>query len=344
MNLPEKIANERELDDVLSIPMPGVTELMGRLDGDIMILGIAGKMGVSLGRQAVNAIRAAGVEKSVYGVARFSDAEQFGKLAEYGIKAIKCDLSDPDEVAKLPRVKNIIFMAGRKFGTGGGGEALTWKMNVIVPAIVGRHFAGSRMVAFSTGCIYPLIPADGVNCTEAVTPEPVGEYAQSCLGRERVFESCLGDFGGKLLLYRLNYAIDLRYGVLHDVASKVWNNEPIQLGVNRFNIIWQGDANAYALRALELADNPAVPLNVTGQETLDIRDIALEFGRAFGREVKFEGEPGTCYLSDASRCFELLGRPNVSLEWMVKQQAEWFLSGGRSLGKPTHFEVNNGKF
>lgn len=342
--LPEKIADEEMLEQLLSRPSNEVVEMMKRLDGDIMILGIAGKIGVTMGRQAVEAIRAAGVGKTVYGVARFSNPETMEHLRRNGIEPIRCDLLNQDEVAALPDVRNIIFMAGRKFGTDGA-EAQTWAMNVLAPAYVGRRFASSRIVAFSTGCVYPLVDAATGGCSEQVKPEPVGEYAQSCLGRERIFEYCASAFGTASVMFRLNYAIDLRYGVLDDIARRVIGGLPVSRGVSHFNVIWQGDTTNYALLALELASNPVDYLNVTGPEIIRVEEIAEAFGRAFGKKVVYEGEPsGRCYLNNASKCFSRYGRPTVPLEWMIARQADWILAGGRSLGIPTHFEVNNGKF
>ncbi len=336
--------NEEMLDNLLADPGSDLIEMMKRLPGDIMILGINGKMGLTMGRLAVNAIRTAGCSKQVIGVSRFSDPEGRRKLEEWGIRTIACDLLDRNAVVELPQVPNVIFMAGRKFGTDGA-EDLTWAMNVLAPAYVGEHFKESRIVAFSTGCVYPLTSAETGGCTEAVTPEPVGDYSQSCLGRERIFSYCSRTYGTRVLLFRLNYAIDLRYGVLHDIAEQVWNNRPVNNTVGHFNVIWQGDANRYALRALEYAGSPAVPLNITGPETIPVEYIAEKFGELMERPVSYTGTPGDkCYLNNAAKAFSLFGYPRMSLEKMIEMQAEWFKNGGRSLGKPTHFEVNNGKF
>lgn len=344
MLFPEKIENEAHLEEIMSQPMPEVIEMMKRLKGDIMILGIAGKMGVTLGRQAVEAIKAAGVSKKVIGVARFSNPAAKQQLEEHGIETIKCDLLNWHEVNALPQVENVIFMAGRKFGTEGS-EALTWAMNAVIPNYVGEHFKNSRLVVFSTGCVYPLVGAATGGCTEADAPAPIGEYPQSGLARERVFEYCAKKNNTPLLLFRLNYAIDTRYGVLHDIASLVWNEQPVSLGVSHFNVVWQGDANAYALRSLELASSDIEYLNVTGPETISIQFIAEAFAKAFGKEVRYVGTPSEkCYLNNASKCFHRLGYPHVSLQWMIERTAEWFMMGGSSLGKPTHFEVNDGKF
>ncbi len=344
MKYSEHIACTLELEEILAIPNAELIEMMARLDGDIMILGIAGKMGVTMGRLAVNAIRAAGVEKKVFGVARFSNPEDREKLQSWGIETIACDLLDQEAVRKLPQVRNIVFMAGRKFGTEGS-EVLTWAMNVLAPAYVAEHFRDSRIVAFSTGCVYPLVGVGTCGCTEDVPPSPVGEYSQSCLGRERIFQFYSDKYGTKLLLFRLNYSIDLRYGVLHDIARNIWEGKPVDNTVGYFNVIWQGDANSNALRSLELADSPAAILNVTGPEIASVEKTALMLGKLMGKDVSFKGVPGDlCYLNNSAKMCRCLGYPSVSLEQMIRWQADWIVNGGVSIGKPTHFEVNNGKF
>ena len=344
MDYPERFGSVEELENFLSRPTEGLIDMMKRIDGDVMILGIAGKMGVTMGRQALNAVKVAGVSKKVIGVSRFSKTEEREKLESWGIETIACDLLDREAVEKLPRVKNIVFLAGRKFGTGGS-EAQTWAMNILAPSYVGAHFRDSRIVAFSTGCVYPLVGIASCGCTEEVVPEPVGEYSQSCLGRERIFQYCAQKYGTKVLLFRLNYAIDLRYGVLHDIARSVWEERPVDNTVGYFNVIWQGDANSNALRALELSGSPANVLNVTGPEIGSVEQTALQFGRLFGKSVTFKGTPGNaCYLSNSARMCRTFGYPNVSLDQMIFWQADWIRSGGISIGKPTHFEVNNGKF
>jgi nucleoside-diphosphate-sugar epimerase len=340
----EKLDSVEKLDAFLSIPHEGVVEMMKRLPGDIMILGIAGKMGVTMGRQAVEAIKKAGVDKKVYGVARFSNPEERTKLDKAGVITIACDLSDREQVNQLPQIPNVIFMAGRKFGTGGS-EELTWAMNVLVPALVAEHFKDSRIVAFSTGCVYPLMSVKEGGCTEDVPPAPVGEYSQSCLGRERVFEYYSKKNGTKVLLFRLNYSVDLRYGVLHDIGQAIWEGREVNNTVGYFNVIWQGDANAAALRALELADSPCAILNVTGPETATVEKAAKIMGEIMGKEVKFAGTPGDLnYLNDSGKMCALFGYPRMGLDEMIRLQAKWIADGGISIGKPTHFEVNNGKF
>ena len=333
-----------KLEACLSVPHPELIAMMKRLSGDIMILGIAGKMGVTMGLQALAAVRAAGVEKMIYGAARFSNPEERSKLEKAGVRTIVCDLLDPEQVKALPQIPNIIFMAGRKFGTDGS-EDLTWAMNVLAPALVAEHFKNSRIVAFSTGCVYPLRSVAQGGCDESVPPAPVGEYSQSCLGRERIFQYYSRRNGTPMLLFRLNYSVDLRYGVLHDIGRAVWEGREVNNTVGYFNVIWQGDANAAALRCLELAESPCAVLNVTGPETASVEKTARLMGAIMGKEVKFSGAPGELnYLNDSGKMCRLFGYPRVSLDEMILHQARWIAAGGVSIGKPTHFEVNNGKF
>jgi nucleoside-diphosphate-sugar epimerase len=343
--LPASIPDEAALDELLSRPSDDMVALMERLEGDIIVLGVAGKMGVSLASMAKRAIEAAGVDKRVIGVARFSDPDARAALDRQGVETIKADLLDREAVAALPAVRNVIYMVGRKFGTQGR-EDLTWATNVVAPDNAAQHFKESRIVVFSTGCVYPLVTAASGGCTEATPPNPVGEYAQSCLGRERVFGYWSREHGTPVCLFRLNYAIDLRYGVLYDIAGRVLAGEPVNLSAGHFNVIWQGDANARALLALEHAASPPLPLNVTGPETVPVRYAAETFARLFETEVTFTGEDtgSRMYLSNAARSMALFGYPTVPLLTMIRHQADWLRSGGRSLGKPTHFEVVDGEF
>lgn len=341
MNAP---ANENELEALLSEPQPETIELMRRLDGDIILLGVAGKVGPGIARMAQRACKLAGVEKRIIGVARFSDASQKDALEADGIETIVCDLSDPAQVAALPRAKNVIFLAGRKFGEVGS-EPLTWVMNVIVPSNVAQTFKDSRIVAYSTGCVYPLLAAGQPGSKEINPPEPVGEYANSCLGRERMFDYYGQKNNTPVLQYRLNYSVDLRYGVLPDIARAVWEERPVSLAVPEFNCIWQGDNNNRTLLCLEHATNPPTVLNITGPETLKTRDVAEQFGRLFNKPVSFTGTPGDkMFLSDASRSVELFGPPKVSAEQLIQMTAQWIQQGGRDLNKPTHFQVTDGQF
>ncbi len=344
MELEGKIGSIDELEALLSRPSQALIELMKRLSGDIIILGVSGKIGVSLGLQAMSAIHAAGVNKKVYGVARFTDIKEREKLSSAGVIPITCDLMEREQVESLPYVENVIFMAGRKFGTSGS-EEVTWAMNVMVPALVAEHFKASRIVAFSTGCVYPLRTVEEGGCTEECPPAPIGEYSQSCLGRERIFEYFSRKNGTKLLLFRLNYSVDLRYGVLDDIGRAIWEGRKVNNTVGYFNAIWQGDVTANALRSLELADNPPVVLNVTGPEVASVEETAHEMARLMGKRVVFNGEAGKWnYLSDSSKMCQLFGKPSISLAELIHMQADWISHGGRSIGKPTHYEVNNGRF
>lgn len=337
-------ANENELELKLSEPYSETVELMKRLDGDILLLGVAGKVGPSLARLAVRACEAAGVKKRIIGVARFSDPEQKTALERDGVETIVCDLSDADQVAALPKVKNVIYLAGRKFGDVGS-EPLTWIMNVVVPHNVGAAFAGSRIVAFSTGCVYALADVTGKGSPESERPVPVGEYANSCLGRERVFDYHSEKSGSSVLHYRLNYAIDLRYGVLSDIALPIWEGRPVDRSVPVFNVIWQGDANNRALLCLEHTAVPGKPLNITGPEFLNTEEVAMKFGELLGKPVTFKGEPvKTAYLNDATESFKLFGQPKVSADELIQMTADWIKGGGRNLNKPTHFTVTDGQF
>jgi len=300
-------------------------------------LGAGGKMGPSLARLCRRAADAAGAPRRIIAVSR-------RRIEVPGVESIACDLLDRAGIAALPDCPNILYLAGRKFGSTGSPE-LTWAMNTILPAIVASRFPESRMVAFSTGNVYPLRAVSTGGSRETDPPAPVGEYAQSCLGRERVFEFFSSHRGLQCLLFRLNYAVDLRYGVLVDIARKVFANEPVSLGVPAFNVIWQRDANSYALRSLEFCASPPRVLNITGRETFSVREAAEFFAARFGRRPRFDGTEGPCaLLSDASASHELMGLPEVSGKELMELVAAWVETGGESLDKPTHFEVADGKF
>ncbi len=331
---------EEELDEYLSRPTDRLIQMMKSLSGDIMILGAGGKMGPSVAMTARKALDKAGVSREVIAV----DKKPLKHMEEKGIRTIECDLLNYEDVRNLPRAENIIFMAGRKFGEVGS-EPLTWMINCIVPYNTASCFTESRWVAFSTGCVYPLVPTDGKGCSEDVAPAPVGEYAHSCLGRERIFDYFSQKYGFPLLHFRLNYSVELRYGVLVDVARAVHNNEPVSRSVTKANILWQADAVERALLSLQYGSSPPRILNVTGKDTIDILEVARTFGRIFGKEVRFTGEDtGMGYLSDASQSIELFGEPSVSVEQMIEWIADWLRRGGRLYDAPTHFEVTDGQF
>jgi len=344
MPLPERITSETELEDLLSAPTDDDVATVARLEPDILILGAGGKMGPSLARRVRRAAERAGTGSRVLAVSRFSSREARESLEADGIPTLACDFTSAPAISGLPRFPNVMFLAGRKFGTTDRTD-ITWTTNTVVPARVAEHFNDARMVVFSTGNVYPLVPADGPAPTEQDPPMPVGEYAQSCLGRERVVEFVSREAGLRALMFRLNYAVDLRYGTLVDVARKVYAGEPIDLTVGYFNAIWQGDANSYALRSLELCESPPQVLNVTGPERISVREAAQWFGTFFKREPRFVNQEGpVALLSDSSRCRALLGAPGVSQERLRQWVAHWVAAGGASLNKPTHFEAADGRF
>ena len=336
--------NEAQLDEALSAPGSGLIKDFTALDGDIMILGAGGKIGPTLAAMAKSAVKQSGIERRVIAVSRFSDPYAVKLFENKQIECIPCDLTRPDEIARLPKVKNIIYMAGRKFGTSGA-ECETWEMNAAVPAYVTQHFEDARYVVFSTSNIYPFASCTSGGNTEDVPPSPIGEYAISCLGRERIFEYAAKHFGAKVLQFRLSYAIDLRYGILYDICSWIMNGKSVPLAVPAFNCVWQRYANEVALRSLLLASENVEILNVTGPELVSVRSAATRLGQLLGREVKFEGEEGEKgILCNSSKCVRLFGYPDMGLEEMMEKQAEWVLGGGRQLNKPTHFEESKGKF
>jgi nucleoside-diphosphate-sugar epimerase len=339
--LPERFASVAELEEFLSAPTADLVADLARVPGDILVLGVAGKMGPTLARLA----KRAAPTKRVVGVARFSDPAVRDELAKHGIETIVCDLLERGSVARLPRLDNVVFMAAMKFGAGSN-PALTWAMNVHVPAIVAETFAGARIVAFSTGCVYPFVPVAAGGATEE-TPAipPAGDYANSCVGRERMFEFFSARFATPGRMLRLNYAIDMRYGVLHDIANKVLHGVPIDLGMGHVNVIWQGDANAVALRCLARTSKPTSPINVTGPQTLEVRQLAQEFARRFTRKPQFRGQEATTgWINNAARMLREFGPPRVPIERLIDWTADWVGRGMASHGKPTHYEVRDGQY
>lgn len=344
MTKAKAIKTEIQLESYLSEPTDEVIKAIAALEGDILILGVGGKMGPTLAKQAKRAIELAGIDKKVIGVSRFSTQGLRKDLHEAGIETIAADLLSEDYLQNLPNIQNVILMAGRKFGSTGN-EHLTWAMNGYMPGRVAEKFKDSRLVVFSTGNVYPLTPVSHGGATECLPVAPIGEYAQSCLSRERICTYFSLQYGTPMAILRLNYAIDLRYGILLDIAEKVYAEESISLKMGNVNVIWQGDANAIALRAFTHCQSPPLILNVTGPEIVSIRYLASRFGTFFNKSPNFEGqEAETALLSNASQCHRLFGYPRVSLEQMIEWVAEWVRIGGTTLQKPTHFEVRDGKF
>jgi nucleoside-diphosphate-sugar epimerase len=338
------IVSTEQLEDRLSEPSQADARAMAVLEGDLLILGVGGKMGPSLARRARRACELAGVKKRIIGAARFSTPGTREFLEASGVETIQADLLDPQALADLPDAANVIFMTGRKFGSTGS-EHLTWAMNVYQPGAAAERFQRSKIVAFSSGNVYPLMPVLQGGATESTPPAPVGEYAQSALGRERMLEYFSSRHGIPVTILRLNYAIDLRYGVLLDVGQKVFERRPVNLSMGHANVIWQGDANSICLQSFALCQSPPAILNLTGPETISIRWLARRFGERFGVDPILEGtEAETALLNNAARCHRLFGYPSVTVEQMIEMVADWIGLGGATLNKPTHFETRDGKF
>jgi len=340
----ERIEDVEQLEELLSRPTPEVVESMRRMEGDLIILGVGGKIGPSLARMARRATDAAGVPRRVLGVARFSAPDLPRQLEAQGIEPIRCDLLDRSELARLPEAPNVLYLAAMKFGSTGN-EALTWAMNSYLPGMVCERYCRSRIVSYSTGNVYGLVPVNGRGSREEDSLRPDGDYAMSCLGRERIFNHFSQRLNIPCAVLRLNYATEMRYGVLVDVALKVLTGEPIDVTMGYFNAIWQGDSNAMTLRAFEQVGVPAVPINIAGQDKLRVREIAQQFGRLMDRTPTIVGsEAPDALLSDGRRGHELLGRPRVPVDRLIRWIADWHRRGGSILNKPTHFETRDGKF
>jgi len=315
-----------------------------KLKGDILILGAGGKMGPALAKLAKQAIRKAGINKKVFGVSRFSEKGLQNELNEMGIETISADLLEDDQLNKLPDAENVLYLAGMKFGTTGN-ESFTWAMNAYLPGRVGERYKNSRIVAFSTGNVYPLTPVVRGGAAEDLQPGPIGEYAQSCLGRERLFQYSSLKYKTPVLLYRLNYANDTSYGVLLEIGKMVLAKKPIDIRMGNVNVIWQGDANEIALRCLHHCETPAKVLNVTGPEILSVRWVAEEFGKIFDQKPTFNNqEETTALISNAAECSRLFGYPKVTVKQMITLIAGWLKQGGKILNKDSHFQEREGNF
>ena len=335
---------EEKLNELLTTPSDALVGDIKKIKGDIMVLGAGGKMGPTLCVLAKNAAKKAGVDKRIIAVSRGSDKIASQLMLDNGIEVIAMDLLDKEKLYSLPEVKNVIYMAGKKFGTNGN-EWQTWSMNSTLPAFVADKFRNSNIIVFSTGNLYPIVPVSHGACKEEQQPMPNGEYGMSCLARERAFEYASHAFGTNVFIYRLGFAVDLRYGVLYDIADKILKGEKISLSTPCFNFIWQGTANEIAIRALLHAQAPANVMNVTGPEIVSIKKVAMELGEHLGKQPLFEGEEGTdAYLLDSSRAVETFGYPSVSPKTLIRWQAEYILDGGRTLDKPTHFEERKGSY
>jgi nucleoside-diphosphate-sugar epimerase len=332
--------NEHDLEDMLSEPSEATTQALDVTDGNIVVLGAGGKMGPTLAMM----LKKASPDKNVYAVSRFSDKSVKQRIEKAHIETIEADLLDESNYEKLPKAENIFFMVGMKFGATGN-QPLTWAMNSYVPTLVAKHYKESRIVALSTGNVYPLLDRTGNGATEATTPDPIGEYAQSCLGRERMFEYFSQLYKTPVTLIRLNYANEPRYGIIVDLATKILNDVPIDLTMGAVNLIWQRDANDYIIRSITLADSPPTLLNVTGRDVIPVRRLAEQIATVLEKEPTFVSqEADNALLSDASRCIDALGQPETSLDQMISMIATWVASGKKTLNKPTKYDNRDGKF
>ena len=336
------IANldEAGLEYILSEPSDAVEDVLAGMTGDVVVLGAGGKMGPTLAMM----LRKIAPERNIYAVSRFSDKAAKAGIERAGIKTEEVDLLDESQYSKLPYAENVFFLAGMKFGSSGN-QPLTWAMNVYLPALVAQHYKDSKIVAFSTGNVYPLVDIDSGGATEETDPGPIGEYAQSCLGRERTFEYFSQFHGTAVTIIRLNYANEPRYGIIVDLATKILNDEPIDLTMGAVNLIWQRDANDYIIRAITLAKSPAAILNVTGPDTIPVRRLAEQIGVELGKKPKFVSrETESALLSNASYCLQTFGPPQTTLDQMVSMIVNWVASGKKTLNKPTKYNIRDGKF
>ena len=336
--------DSNKLYESLLLPSETLVSDIAGLKGDILILGVGGKMGPALARLAKQAIDRAGVKKRIMGASRFSEAGLQDELNGLGIETYEADLLQDDQLNSLPEAENVLYLAGTKFGTTGK-ESFTWAMNSYLPGRVAQKYKNSKIVVFSTGNVYPLTPVLMGGADENLTLQPVGEYAQSCLGRERLFQYYSSLYNTPILIYRLNYANDVTYGVLLEIARSVKEKKPVDLSMGHVNVIWQGDANEIALRALHHCAVPSKILNVAGPETTPVRWIAKEFGKLFGQPPEFvDEEQDTALLSNAAESFRLFGYPKVPLKKMMELIVEWINEGGKIINKPTHFQERTGQF
>lgn len=344
MQLPEMISDEQQLDDVLTVPSDALVASVAGLSGNVVVLGVGGKMGGTLAVRLRRALERAGSSARVIGVSRFSDEHARQFLEQRAVETVTADVLDPDQVAALPDADRVVYLVGRKFGTSGA-EAETWAMNAVPPLFVCRRYAGIPLVAYSTGAVYDLVPVASGGSREHDPLEPRGEYGNAAVARERLFQWASIRFGTPVCLIRLYYANDLRYGVIRDIAENVYNERPVDLSMGFVNLIWQGDAVDLSLRAFACAEVPASALNITGPETVSVRYLAQRFGELLGKTPVLSNESASdALLGNASRAAGLFGYPQVPLEHVIRWTAGWVASGGRGLGKPTHWEVRDGRY
>jgi hypothetical protein len=340
----DKIADVAQLDDMLSEPTDGAVKTLAKYKGDIMIVGVGGKVGPSLARMVVRASEAAGTKRRIMGVSLNYAPGVEEDLNKHGIETLTCDLLNEGQLAKMPDAPIVIYMAGMKFGSSGA-ESLTWAMNAYLPGMVTQKYRKSRISAFSTGNIYGLTPVNGRGSVETDPANPLGDYAQSCLGRERIFDHFSRVLKVPVTIVRLNYAVEMRYGILYDLATQVWAGKTVDLTMGNCNVIWQGDSNAMVIQSLDLAASPPYYLNVSGPEILRVREVCETYGKLMGKKVSFKGkEAETALINNGEHGHGLFGKPRVPVSKVIEWTADWVMRGGVSLGKPTHFDVRDGKF
>ncbi len=340
----ERIENLEQLEDLLSWPTAEVVELLGRLEGDVIVLGAGGKIGPSLTRMIRRASDLAGSSRRIVAVVRRSDPAFEAQMASARVEVRRCDLLDPQQLAALPDSPWVFYLAAMKFGTTGQ-ESTTWALNSFLPGLVCQRYRHSRIIAYSTGNVYPLVHPCSGGSREADPPAPIGQYAMSCLGREQIFTYFSRTDGVPTAILRLNYANEMRYGVLTDIAQQVLAEKPVDLSMGYFNAIWQGDSNAMTIRAMAHVASPPKIINIAGPQILRVREVAKKFGQIFGKPVRFGSTEGPdALLSNAQEGYRLLGHPLVPEEQLIRWVADWQIRGGPTLKKPTKFQVRNGKF
>lgn len=344
MVLPNEILDESLLLDVMTNPGEALVESLSKVGGPLVVVGAGGKMGPSLCLLAKRAAALGGKDLDVVALSRFSNRSEREWLESHGIQTQRFDALADNDQADLPDASHVVYLVGMKFGTGTNPE-LTWATNTIAPANISRRYSSVPMVALSTGNVYPNTPTDAAGSREDSPLTPLGEYANAAVARERIFGHYSRTQGSRCALLRLNYALDLRYGILVDLGKSIMEDKPIDLTMSRVNCIWQGDANDRILRSLELVESPAVAFNLTSSQSYLVRDLASQLGHHLGKDPRFVGEPArTALLSDSTRLCELLGEPETPIETVIHWTASWLKRGGAILGRPTKFQVTDGKY
>jgi nucleoside-diphosphate-sugar epimerase len=335
---------ERQLLQDISEPDDAVIETMARLSGDLLLLGAGGKIGHGLALMARRALQTAGTTNRVIAVSRFGDRQIQRSFEDDGITTIACDLTDREAIEALPEASDVIYLVGQKFGTSAGNEATTWLMNAYLPGVVAQRWPNSRLAVYSSGNVYPFSGVTTNGPTEDAPVAPLGEYAQSVLGRERVFEYFSRAHGTKVATIRLNYAQEPRYGVLVDIARKVAAGEALDVTSGHANVVWASDVNAVTLRSLDIAASPPRIINLAGPK-ISVRQVATKFAQRLGKTPCFTGtEANTALLADGSYCWQTFGPPKVNLDEMIERIAAWLTAGHQTWEKPTHYEVRSGRF